>query len=339
MAYHLPGDYAEKLKGEAQQYTAEAYNLVPTMIANLAEVLPLKEQRTIPGGGTALVRPEYRKRTVLVGDYQLEERAPGEVVKFGHEQEGRVHIARRRGYSKKWAFPKELLEASDYDGISAWMRDRATAFGQQLAYRKDSEFAKFFNKGAILTGNDIFNNVVPGVNSQGAANGLLYDGKPLFALSGNNHPNLLGVNTYYNATANALTAGNLATSLQLMRATNNRDEYDRRVEIMPDTLLIPQELVETAVGIVEARGLAGTGNNDANPFSQLKIMPWSLLEDTDAWFTLQAKKGFTFYDDDEVIFEVAEDPDTRSEAMYAHAYWALMVHDWRYAVSNALATS
>jgi len=338
MAFHLPGDYAEKLKGEAQTYSAESYNSIPTHIPILANVLPLSEKRNVPGTGVVTVRPEYKKRTVEVGDYQLEERAPGEHVEVGHGWEGRVHIFRRRGYSKKWPFPKELLDAMDLDGMMAWMRERATAFGFQLAQKKETEFAKLFNQGAKTAGHDIFNNFVPGVNNQGAANGLLYDGKPWFALTGNNHTALDG-NTYFNATANALTATNLTTALVRMRATNNRDELGRRIRLQPDTLLVPEDLVETAITIVEARGLAGTANNDANPFGGLKVVPWAFLEDTDSWYVLQAKGGVDFYDDNEVVYEVGVDPDTRSEALYAHAYWALGVWDWRFGVSNALAAS
>lgn len=298
----------------------------------------MRETRTIPGHGVAKVRPEYKKKTVLVGDYNVERRDPGEAVMAGHEAEGRVHIAKRRGFSKKWLYPKELLEAMDFDGIMAWQRERSQAFGAALARVKEEDFAKVFNKGAYLAGHEVFQNVIAGVNNQGSAAGLYVDGKPLFALSGNNHTSL-GGGSYYNATANAFSLANLKTARVLLEATNNRDERDQRISVKADLVLCPRNIEEDVIEVLKARGKSDTANNAANAVADLQCFAWSYLEDTDAWWVLQAKQGITFYDDDEVVFEIGEDPDTRSQALYAHSYWAISAHDFRFMVSNALATS
>lgn len=336
---HLPGDYAEKLKGEAQIWSAESYNSVPSAIALVGEIKPLSETRTMPGGDSGTVRPLYKKRTVLAGDYVLHPRAIGGYVDPGHEGEGRVHIFKQRGFSRKWVFPQELLDAMNIDSLMAWARERAEAFGRILANTKEESFFRLFNKGGFLAGDEIFINTVPGVNDQGSAAGLYIDGKPVFALSGNNHPALNG-STYYNATANALNYANFKTAVQLVEGTNNRDEYGNIIQIMVDTLLTGRPLKETAVEINTARGKPETGNNDGSGMPpNLQLVSTPFITDTDAWYVGQRGQGVCFYDDNEVIWKVAPEEGTNSLCLYAHTYWALGFHDWRFWCSNALATS
>lgn len=336
---HLPGDYAEKLKGEAQVWAPESYGRVPSAIGLIATVKPLKENRTLPDGSTGLVRPLYKKRTVLAGDYVLHPRAIGAPVDPGHEGEGRVHIFKTRCFSRKWVFPKELLEAMDLDGLMAWVKERAENFGRVLANTKEESFFRLFNKGGFLAGDEVFVNTVPGVNDQGSATGLYIDGKPVFALSGNNHPALNG-STYFNADTNALNYANWKTGAIAMEGTNNRDEYGNICQVTVDTLLGSRAIKETGMEMLNSRGKPETGNNDGTGIpSGLQLVTTPFITDTDAWFQGQKGQGIEMYDDDEIVFETGIDPDTRSEALFAHAYWAHGFYDWRFWYAHALATS
>lgn len=115
-----------------------------------------------------------------------------------------------------------------------------------------------------------------------------YDGVPLFS---NAHPlldnaGMLGKNLVYGA----LTRDNLKAAIKLMRETV--DEAGNLIQLKPDTLIIPPELEDTALRILESNLLPGTNNNDTNEYitnKNMKIVVMDYLGATaggsdTAWF-------------------------------------------------------
>jgi hypothetical protein len=280
----------------------------------------------------------------------LEEREIGDGIEEGSLMEARVHIIKTRTYSKCWSYARQVLMARGID----WMRQdiiaSAADFGRQLALMKDREVAKLYNKGGYTSGHAIFNNFVNGSTTAGITNGLLYDGKPLFALSANNHPNWLGVNTYFNATANSLSEANLRTAKIQINVTNAKDELDRQYQQRATTLMVPPNLEDSAKSILNAQQAQGSANWGGNPHGDMDLIVWNLLEDTDAWYVLarsdmgsagRGPRGIVVYDDPAGVetFWVHDLADGDKVKVYANCYMGLYCYDWRAVQSNALATS
>jgi len=342
LTIHLPGHYSESLKkihARFDEVIAESYDQIPTMIPELAEVRPLRTTET--------ELPLWRQKTIISGDYELEERDPGEAIMDGAEQETRVHIFKTRLYSKKWSFPRQIIQSMGWGSIMGWAEERAQVFGEQLALKKEREFARLWNRGGFTAGDNQFNNHVPGAPIQGIQNGLIFDGQPWFALTGNDHVNWIGT-SYFNAVALALTEPNLRTVKTRLQATIAFDELDREFAQQATTILVHPSQVDQARAIVRAQALAGTDFNDANPHAGLEVISWNLLEDTDAWYLMarqnrgaagKGPRGVIVYDDDRVETWFEHDGNTDSFVYYANAYMALGIWDWRTVVSSNLQTS
>lgn len=342
MVLQMPGHFTEELNklvnSRFKEVVAERYQKLPTMIPELAHVEPLR-----PGGEFSL----YRERVVRVEDMMLEERWPGDAVQPGSLMEARHHVIRTRTYSKDWTFPRQVIMARGLDWMRSSILTSGEEFGRQLALLKERELAKIFNKGGLTAGHAIFNNHVPGTAVAGISNGLAYDGKPLFNLTGNARTNWIG-SSYYNAEALSLSAANLTTVKNLINVTNAKDELDRQFQQRANTLLVSPQNEDTAKQIVTAMQYAGSANYGGNPHADLEILSWNLLEDTDAWYLLarsdqggsgRGPEGITFYDDGEVETFWQHDQKTDSVSVMANVYFGLYAHNWRGIAASNLQTS
>lgn len=344
MTVQLPGHFAEELdklvSSSFKEIAAENYNQLPTMIPEVAHIEPLRE------AGSPL--PLYREKVVRVEDYMLEEVEIGDGMEAGSLMEARTHVIKTRKYAKKWEYIKEVLEARGLDWMRQDLITSAADFGRQLGLMKEREVAKLYNKGGYTAGHAIFNNHVPGMAASGIANGLLFDGKPLFNLSGNTRSNWLAT-TYYNATANSLSAANITTAKILVNKTNAKDELDREFQQRANTLMVPPALEDTAFSIVEAAQYHGSANYGGNPFGDLRVLVWNLLDDADAWYLMartdmgqagRGPRGIVVYDDPAGVETFwTFDPDTGKVTVYAQVYMGLYCYDWRAVSAHALATS
>jgi phage major head subunit gpT-like protein len=118
-------------------------------------------------------------------------------------------------------------------------------------------------------------------NNAFSASYLGSDGK---ALCATDHPY-----SAYNATAqgnkgtSALTHDTLIATRKLMRAF--KDDRGELVTVMPDTLVVPPQLEDTAQVILNSINKSGTANNDVNVNKGgYNLVVWDYLTDSNNWF-------------------------------------------------------
>jgi phage major head subunit gpT-like protein len=171
----------------------------------------------------------------------------------------------------------------------------------------------------------IFNNmftVAGGYQSGG-------DGEYLGSLS---HP-LTGGGTYQNilTTAADLGFGSLEEALYTMRLTvGDRNEL---LDLEPKVLVVPPQLERTAWELVNSMGRADTANRADNwmKTQNLRVVVWSKLTDSDAWFLLTDKSqaGLVFYDRNNLETDSDRDFKTKDFMYSVYTRFSVGWTDWR----------
>ena len=179
--------------------------------------------------------------TTGLGLGQLSERKEGDTIVASNPLEGFTIYAKARTFSDSFFLTAEFVKDTPPEKIANVMRAFAGTWAEGVIASKETFAAKLFKYGGYTAGHDVFNNTITGVQTDPTGN-LIYDGKPFFALTGNNHPTKGGA-TYYNSLgALNLTAPNIQTAYSLMANTNNRDEKGEIIRLVPDVLVIPPAL-------------------------------------------------------------------------------------------------
>jgi hypothetical protein len=128
------------------------------------------------------------------------------------------------------------------------------------------------------------------------------------ALCSDSHTTKSGVSTTYgfdNAGTSALNKTSLAATRLLMRKF--KDDIGNRIDINPDTLLVPDNLYDTAMEIVGSDKDPESANNTKNMQSgRFKVIPYLRLDDYDTnnWFMIDSSlmKQFLLWVDREAPF-------------------------------------
>lgn len=159
------------------------------------------------------------------------------------------------------------------------------------------------------------------------------------AVCSNSHTTTSGAVTttgFDNLNTGALNAVSLAAARIAM--VNFRGDQAERIQVVPDTILIPPDLYQIAHETVQSAGQPGGGNNDSNVhYQQYKIVEWNYLTDTNNWFLMDStmmKDALVWFE--RVPYELAmvEDFDTlvgkwRLYGRYGHGH-----NDWRWILGH-----
>lgn len=199
-------------------------------------------------------------------------------------------------YSDGIALSKEAVE--DTVKLGNLLRELASTWGISYRVEKEELAARPFNHGGDLTGDWVFNGTHTG--NTDSSGDLLYDGYPLFNLTGNAR-STKGGGTYYNSVAGlSVSAANFETLYNLHTATNNRDERDRVVQNPCDTFLCRPGsdyfLGERIFKTPRDMGLPGSQLNDINPYygKITEVIPWDYLDSSEAAFFVGKRQSPDF---------------------------------------------
>lgn len=281
----------------------------------------------------------FDQMTSGLGLGKLTERKEGDEIVASNLLEGFTVVCKARTFSDSYWMTMEFVEDTPPEKIANILRGYASTWGEGVISTKEAFAAKFFNYGFYTSGHATFNNSITGVVTD-ASGDLIYDGKPFFAASGNNHPAKNG-STYYNSLgALALSEANLKTAYTLMTVTNNRNEKGEIVQIMPDTLLIPGNLHFTAKTLLESEQSVGNANNDKNAVQNLVApIEWQYLTDTDAWFLGKKQKGLKFYERKSPVIDFYQDEKDKKYYATIDTRFGAVVDNFRYWVGANGSTS
>ena len=288
------------------------------------------------------VRPltsAYDQSTAGIGLGQLSERTEGTNIIASNPLEGYTVIGKARTFSDSFSLSAEFVEDADPGKMANAMSDFAGTWAQGVVNSKENFASNFFNKGGFTAGHDVFNNNITGVVSD-PENDLIYTGKPFFALTGNNHDAKDGSSYFNSGGALSLTATNLKTGYNRMTISNAFDERGEKIQLRPDTLLVPPNLRFTGKTILESDNVVGSANNDINDVQGIvSLLEWNYLTDTDGWFLGMKQKGLRFLERKAPVLDFFQ--DEKSKRFYAtiDARWGAVVTDWRFWYAANISTS
>jgi hypothetical protein len=147
--------------------------------------------------------------------------------------------------------------------------------------------------------------------------------------------------TQANNGTTALSYDAVIATRKLMRAY--KDDRGELIPIMPDTLIVPPELEDTAWGILNSVNKPGTTDNDGNfvRSRNIRLEVWDYLTDANNWFMADNRlmKMFLNWFDSEPL-EFAADPtsDYRLEARYrGYMRYSYGWSDWRWVYGHEVA--
>jgi len=276
----------------------------------------------------------YDSQTSAIGMGKLSERKERDDIARSNPLEGFTVPIKARTFSDSFELSMETVEDFTPSKLANVLMDIAKGWQQGVINTKEQFAAKFFNYGGYTAGHDVFNNTITGVVDD--PNGDLgYDGKPFFALSGNNHPAKNG-STYYNSIAQAFDATNLQTAYNLMTNTNNYDEKGEKIALKPEIILYPSALRFTVDGVLRN---TDTANLRSKVEGIVTPVEWQYLTDADAWFLGVPKKGLVWYERKSPQISVYQDEKNKSYVVDIDTRFGAGMYNWRFWQGNNLSTS
>jgi len=165
------------------------------------------------------------KNTQLLGAHDIKEHeTENEDIDFHSPVQGWQAWVKYRTFSDGVNFSKNAVEDNVRNGeIGKTLKGYAATWGSAIRNKKETFAANIFTYGGYTSGDDVYNNSWG--NETDSAGDLIYDSKPLFALTGAPRTTK-GGGTYYNAiSTGALSPTNFETLYILVSDTNSYSEW------------------------------------------------------------------------------------------------------------------
>ena len=270
------------------------------------------------------------KETQLLGADELDlEDVEGTDINFVSPVQGWVFYGKYLTYKKGVKFSFQAVE--DDVKLGNLVKSYAATWTDRNVVAQETLAATIFNQGGALAGNAVFNGSHTG--NTDPSGDLVYDGKPLFNLTGNARSSKGGA-TYYNSVAGlTVTASNFETLYNLATATNNKDEQDIiRANPINTALTRPGADAFAMNKILNTtRGLPGGQLNDANPYYGLidTHIAWDYLTDTGFFLGKRQDDGLQFHERMEPTFDFFTDPRNKTYNASVISRFGVFVKDWR----------
>ena len=218
-------------------------------------------------------------------------------------------------FAKGFAVERKLVDDDLYNIIN--QRPRALAISAMRKREKDAA--------------SVFNN----------AFSSSYTGGDGIALCGSHPYSPSNASTQSNAGSTALSYDAIIATRKLMRAFE--DDRGQLVNVMPDTLIVPPGLENTAWEILESINKPDTANNNGNYVRStgISLIVWDYLTDANNWFLVDSTLAGMYLNwFDRVPLEFAMDPTSdfnliskwRGYMRYSYG-WS----DWRFVYGHAVA--
>ena len=309
----------------------EAYNRKPFIFPDLFEVIPTDgvEEGWTAKSICSVTEPEETER-----GQNAPKRTVDEVYQW---------YIKSRKLQESMTIPEEMMRSPNASAmIMQLVQTKMGGFAGGFAAKKEKMAADVFNRGSIAAGDrSVFKGTFPGHSNPNE--GLIYDGKPFFATSGNGHPlGLKTATTLLNHDANALNQTNLSTARTLHMKTNGYNEAGEFIGgNEPNVIVVPIELATTAEVLINSTLQSNTALNDINwAQGRYRVIPWGYLTDTDGWFFGTAKSGIRVYDSGmPQIYISAPDEDNGNVTIRLVSYFGAGVTQWRDWSAHATSTS
>lgn len=172
-------------------------------------------------------------------------------------------------------------------------------------------------------------------NNAASVDTTFYNNSEAVALCSDSHTTTSGASTasgFDNVTTASLTA--TAVAAARIQMVNFRGDQAERISVMPDTLLVPPDLYESAYEIIASSGKVDVATNNANVHKgKYESIEWNYLTDTNNWFLIdsrQMKQWLVWFDRVPLEFGQAEELDTLIAKWRAYCRYSMAWFNWRF---------
>jgi len=113
------------------------------------------------------------------------------------------------------------------------------------------------------------------------------------------------------------------------------DDRGNKISVLPDMLVIPPDLEETAYIITNAEEVPGTANNNKSIFQRWNptVLVWDYLTSTTAWFLIDStlmRQNLMWFTRIPTEFDAEQDFDTMSYRWKLYTRYSYGFNDWRW---------
>ena len=251
MAIYSSG-FAQALVPNIYRYFDMGFAMRPSMRGNLFSTVASERawEEFVALGGIDPTPFDQYKNQGTIGQLDFNQ---GYATRFTHEE-----------YPADLILERKFVDDDSYGIVNTRAQRAAAAFDQ----KQEQEAA------------DVFNNAFDATNYAGTDSQSLCDGAHPAS------PSDTGT-TFSNSGTSALTAASIeATRLLMIGYT---DDVGNKLNMVPDTLLVPPALEGAAHVAVNSMQIPGNANNDANfQYQRWNIIPWQFLSDSNNWFMIDS---------------------------------------------------
>jgi hypothetical protein len=164
-----------------------------------------------------------------------------------------------------------------------------------------------------------------------------YTGGDSVSLCNSSHPSNNGGTAQSNTGSLSLSAVNLEATRRLFISIQS--DRDNIIDVIPDMLLVPLALEETAFEIINSKGKPDTAMNNSNfHYGKYKTLVWpNYLTSSTAWFFLDSqmmKEFHLWFDRIPVEFQKDREFDTYNAKYSGYMRYSFGWSDWRAIYGN-----
>ena len=172
-------------------------------------------------------------------------------------------------------------------------------------------------------------------NNAFAVDTMFYVNSEAVALCSDSHTTTSGSSTasgFDNLTTASLSAVSVGALRTQMRGF--RGDIAERISVMPSKIVVPIDLQDRAMEIIQSDKQPDTANNNKNPQSgRFTLVDWEYLTDTNNWFMIddsKMKDWAKWFNRVPLEFGQAEEFDTFVAKWRAYCRYATGVFNWRF---------
>lgn len=274
------------------------------------------------------------KFTQLLGADRLKQHtSENEDIDFHSPVQGWQAWVKYHTFSDGVNFTKNAVEDNVRSGaVGKTLKGYAATWGSAIRDEKEIYGSNILTYGGYTSGDAVYDGSWG--NETDSSGDLIYDGLPLFNLTGNTRTTK-GSGTYYNAiSTGTLSPTTFETMWILITDTNAYSEQDRRIANKVDTLLTQagaDALMAKRICNTE-RGLPGGELNDINVYKGMcSPMEWGYLSGGAFYILKKQSEKLQWHNRQKPIIEFFRRPESRGYRASVDCRWGVLIKPgaWR----------
>ena len=198
--------------------------------------------------------------------------------------------------------------------------------------RKPSGLARSAKRSREKFGAQLFNTAFAGSGTIVIAGTTILSNSEALSLCNTAHTSTAVTSTQSNSGTSALSP--TAVEATRIAMAGFKDDRDNLISVIPDLILVPRSLEETAYEIIATKGKVDSAENNENfHYGKYKLAVWDFMTDSNNWFMIDSsmmKDFLNWYDRVPLEFFQDKSFDTLIAKYAAYMRFSLGWSDWRW---------